>query len=93
MENAGAGLKINLDWDIPGLQTFSRFHRAENRTASVWRVPYSAFDRPPQPGIPWRFNVYRIDHSRRGIELQAWQATGEPNFHVPARFAFLDFMA
>ena len=56
-------------------------------------LPYAAFDRPPAPGTSWRFNVYRIDHSRRGIELMAWQATGEPNFHVPARFAFLDFMA
>jgi len=93
IENAGAGLKINLDWDIPGFRTRTRFYREENRLASVWRIPYAAFDRPPAPGTSWRFNVYRIDHSRRGIELMAWQATGEPNFHVPARFAFLDFMA
>lgn len=82
---------INMDWELPGLKTLTRFNKASHQTASVWEVPYAAFASAPAPGKSWRFNVFRIDHSVRGEELQAWQHTGVRNFHVPARFGWLDF--
>ncbi len=84
-------LKLDMDWDIPGFLTRTRHHREEYRTSSVWRLPYAAFSAKPKSGKSWRMNAFRIDHSRRGTELQAWQATGEKNFHVPDRFGFLQF--
>lgn len=83
--------KINLDmgWYIPGFETFTRFDPKALQTASVWRLPYAAFDRLPKGGDSWRFNVFRIDHSVRGEELQAWQPTGKRNFHVPEKFGAL----
>ena len=85
--------QLNMDWDIPGFITKTRFSRQENQTLSLWKLPYAAFDQKPTPGNAWRFNVFRVDHSRRGEELQAWQMTGARNFHVPERFGWLDFIA
>jgi hypothetical protein len=82
---------LDMDWDLPGFVTVTRHFRKEHRTLSIWRLPYAGFAAPPEPGKPWRFNVFRVDHSRRGEELQAWQPTGARNFHVPERFAWLDF--
>jgi hypothetical protein len=45
----------------------------------------------PAPGVEWRFNAYRVDRSSRGDELQAFSPIGRPDFHVPARFAVLQF--
>lgn len=82
---------LNMDWEIPGLQTRTRFDKASHQTVSVWALPYDAFSQAPVPGKPWRINVFRVDHSVRGEELQAWQHTGERNFHAPERFGWLDF--
>lgn len=83
---------LDMDWDLPGFVTVTRHFRKEHRTLAIWKMPYAAFDNPPKPGQPWRFNVFRVDHSRRGEELQAWQHTGARNFHIPERFAWLDFI-
>ena len=88
----GSGkLKLNMDWDIPGFLTRTCHQKEKNLTSSVWRLPYAAFRTAPRSGTEWRVNLFRIDHSRRGEELQAWQATGEANFHVPERFGQLFF--
>lgn len=83
---------LDMDWDLPGFVTVTRHVRADHETLSIWKMPYGAFAAPPAPGKPWRFNVFRVDHSRRGEELQAWQPIGARNFHVPERFAWLDFV-
>lgn len=82
---------LSMAYDIEGWQTETVFLPAEQAISSVWKIPYSAFSRPPRAGTHWRVNFFRIDHSARGISLQAWQATGEPNFHVPRCFGYLDF--
>ncbi len=82
---------IGLGWDLAGWQTHTRFEPDARRLCSVWRMPLSGMDHTPQPGERWRMNVYRIDHSARGMELSAWSPTGEPNFHVPERFGWVVF--
>lgn len=82
---------LDMGWDIPGFQTHTTFDKQKNQTYSVWKLPYAAFVRPPAPGTSWRVNAFRVDHSPRGEELQAWQPTGQRNFHVPERFGWLDF--
>lgn len=84
---------LNMSWDVEGFQSHSRHDRKTEQMHSIWRLPYSAFTRPPKAGESWRFNAFRIDHSASGMSLQAWQQTGQPNFHVPDRFGFLDFTA
>jgi hypothetical protein len=83
--------RLDMDWDIPCFITKTRYSKRESQTVSLWRIPYGAFSRSPQAGASWRFNAFRIDHSARGVDLQAWQTTGVPNFHIPERFGFLDF--
>ena len=83
---------LNMDWELPGFMTKTHCNEAAHQTISIWKMPYAAFSAEPKPGTPWRFNVFRVDHSRRGEELQAWQHTGARNFHVPERFAWLDFI-
>lgn len=84
---------LDMRWDIPGMRTRTRYNREAHQTVSIWKLPYAAFAKAPAPGGSWRFNAFRIDHSARGEELQAWQHTGARNFHVPERFGWLDFTA
>lgn len=88
----GDGVRtLNMDYDITGWETNTKV--GGNRLASVWALPYSAFDAPPKAGASWRMNAFRIDHhSARGISLMAWQPTMQPTFHVPEVFGFLDFV-
>lgn len=84
--------RLDVGWDAPGWQTRCGFDLADRSMYSIWALPYALFDSPPKPGTSWRFNALRIDHSGQGISLQAWQRTGEPNFHRPERFGYLDFL-
>lgn len=89
----GGRPKLDVDWDIEGWTSQTVYDAQQHRITSLWALPYAAFSRPPKTGESWRMGVFRIDHSRRGQSLQAWQATGQPNFHVPERFGYLDFKA
>lgn len=83
---------LDMDWAVPGFLTRTAYRAQEHTISAVWMLPYAAFQTPPTPGSSWRFNAFRVDHSARGEELQAWQATGARNFHVPSRFGYLDFL-
>lgn len=82
---------LDMDWETPGFSTLTRYRRDALQTASLWVLPYAIFQNPPKAGTAWPVNFFRIDHSVRGEELQAWQPTGEPNFHKPRFFGLLDF--
>ncbi|MHC1785616.1 MAG: carbohydrate-binding family 9-like protein [Christensenellales bacterium] len=84
---------LDVSWDIAGWKSLTTIRQDKQRIVSLWALPYSAFSSEPKPGSSWRFNAFRIDHSSRGVSLQAWQPTGEPNFHVPEHFGYLDFDA
>ena len=90
----GSGIVLDMDRGIPGFTTRAALMRNDLKTASVWRIPYSAFEKKPGPGTRYYFNAFRIDHhSTRGRSLQALSATGKPDFHVPAAFIPLVFTA
>ena len=90
---ADGSRRLNCSWDILGWKTDTKYEKHKNRLTSLWTLPYTAFAFQPSPGKPWRFNAFRIDRSVRGVSLQAWQETGQANFHVPERFGYLDFEA
>ncbi len=83
---------LNMSLDIEGWETRTVRDKVKLTTASVWALPYGAFSSPPENGRSWRINVFRIDHSRRGEALLAWQQTKVNNFHVPECFGYLDFV-
>ncbi|HHU01745.1 MAG: carbohydrate-binding family 9-like protein [Christensenellales bacterium] len=84
--------RLDMSYDIEGWKTRTVFNSKKSHITSVWSIPYSAFISPPKAGSYWRFNIFRIDHSDRGVSYQAWQKTGEINFHVPSAFGYLDFV-
>lgn len=83
---------LMMAYDVPAWVTKTLFDRTQSRISSVWKMPYATFDVPPAPGVSWRVNFFRIDHSAHGEALQAWQGTGAPSFHVPQCFGYLDFV-
>jgi hypothetical protein len=85
--------RLDCSWDVQAWHTDTNYEKQKNRLTSLWALPYTAFAERPAPGKSWRFNAFRIDHSVRGISLQAWQETGEADFHKPDRFGYLDFEA
>lgn len=90
--NDGKGIQLDLGHDIPGFETRTCLMRQDLKTASVWRIPYGIFGKPPFAGGCFYFNAYRIDHhGMRGRSLQALSATGKPDFHVPRAFIPLIF--
>lgn len=58
-------------------------------------IPFSdlwlARNIPPQIGDQWKINIYRIDHGLEKKELQAWNPTMAPSFHVPKKFGTMIF--
>jgi len=83
----------NAKWDLQGWESATTYDAEAKRQTQLWVIPYDGVDFPPVPGGFWRFNAYRIDYQNGVRELQAAFATGAPNFHVPSRFAYLDFEA
>ncbi len=84
--------RLDMNWDTPGFLTTTRYDKKAHQTTSLWVLPYAMFAEKPRVGEAWPFNVFRIDHSVRGEELQAWQATGERRFHRPEFFGLLEFV-
>lgn len=54
------------------------------RLSSVPRIP-------PEPGDRWRFNLYRLDHGRAGVQGQAFSPVMVGDFHHLPRFGWLVF--
>ena len=82
------GLRKDFQWQCEGLQT------AAQRNPAGWcaefSIPFASLGAAPHG--TWRANFYRIDRPQKApVELSAWSPTGEPNFHLPARFGLLEF--
>lgn len=83
--------KLDMGWEIPGFITRTQYDPKALQIVSVWKMPYAGFAGSPEAGTSWRFNAFRVDHSLRGEDLQAWQPTGKRNFHIPKVFGELVF--
>lgn len=78
---------LDVSWDAEAWTSETVYDRKTGRLITVWKLPYEVFESKPKAGESWRMGVFRV----AGEELQAWQMTGKANFHVPARFGYLDF--
>lgn len=84
-------MRSDVTWNLAGFSGRSRVR--PGRWSAVVTIPLA----PLAPtGIPrtWRGNFFRVD---RGVtdEFSAWSPTlaDPPDFHVPARFGFLELPA
>lgn len=104
----GRDLTALTAWTCEGLHAAVRVDGSLNGgpVSRGWTVELAvptrqlAPPRLPAPGVEWRWNAYRVDHSSRRVdgssqapELQAFSPTGRADFHLPARFGVLRFTA
>ncbi|MEO8348835.1 MAG: carbohydrate-binding family 9-like protein [Acidobacteriota bacterium] len=88
---ARATMRVDVSWNLAGFSARARMR--PGRWSAVVAIPLA----PLAPdGIPrkWRANFFRIDRGAAD-EFSAWSPTlaDPPNFHMPARFGYLDLPA
>lgn len=84
--------RLEMNIDMYNFSSKTKFFKEKKLLCSVWSLPYSIFSIEPKKGVSFRINLFRIDMENGKQNLQAWQATGVNNFHVPEKFGFLDFV-
>ncbi|MEI6562407.1 MAG: carbohydrate-binding family 9-like protein [Verrucomicrobiota bacterium] len=78
----------DFQWRCEGLQT--AVQRSPVGWCAEFSIPFASLGAAPSGS--WRANFYRIDRPREtAAEYSAWSPTGQPKFHVPARFGILEF--
>lgn len=93
---------VEHEWDAPGLESAVRVAGTlENRDdvdlgwIAEIAIPFAdlGLAGPPAPGDRWRINLYRIERGEVE-EYTAWSPTFRipADFHVPARFGWLEFV-
>lgn len=83
---------LDMSSQIKGFKTYTKFDKSLQRLVSVWILPYESLKVLPRKGSSYRINFFRVDYQGTECELQAWQSTYVPNFHVPEVFGYLDFV-
>lgn len=90
-EGRREAMQSDVRWNLPGFSGRTRVR--PRRWSAVLTIPLA----PLAPsGVPrkWRANFFRIDRGEPD-EFSAWSPTlaEPPDFHVPARFGFLELPA
>lgn len=81
---------LHTDWDAEDLET--SVEAGNGRRIYTLRIPFINFQTPPEPGVQWRINFFRIDEEPSGRQhFQAWSPTGLINYHVPEKFGWIVF--
>jgi len=86
--------RVDVDWHWnSGMETAAAIDEATQVWRAVMRVPFGAFDGPPEPGDVWRVNLFRIGRVGGARHYLSYAPTGTstPDFHVPACFVPLVF--
>jgi hypothetical protein len=86
-EGRRSTMRVDVSWNCSGFSASVR--RRENRWSALLTIPLA-----PMGGADatlWRANFYRIDRGETD-EYTAWSPTmaDPPDFHVPARFGYLN---
>lgn len=87
-------IDIAIAWDAQGWETKAYYDENNKIIYYVWKLPFAALGySTPRKGDEWRFNAYRIDRGRDGVdEYSAFNKTGKIEFHVPECFGILRFI-
>ncbi|MBP1993616.1 carbohydrate-binding family 9-like protein [Paenibacillus eucommiae] len=82
-------------------RTDHRIETAVRKHSTGWdaeiAIPYSEFrtaqQLPPQEGVQWNINAYRIDRpTGEDMECTAWSPTVINNYHLSSQFGILEFV-
>ncbi|MFQ5739546.1 MAG: carbohydrate-binding family 9-like protein [Acidobacteriota bacterium] len=91
---------IDFHWK-PNLLLKVKVHDDEHIWRAFVKLPFEPLGeatqavRPPEVGEAWRLNIYRATGQEPEREYLAWRPTftSQPDFHVPASFGNLIFLA
>ncbi|MCA1622709.1 MAG: carbohydrate-binding family 9-like protein [Acidobacteria bacterium] len=66
----------------------------ENKVVAAMKIDWRAFGRKPRNGAIWRGNLFRCIGIGKNRGYLAWQPTRTkmPNFHVPEKFGYFEFV-
>ena len=66
----------------------------ENEVQAIMKIGWDAFGKKPALGDVWRGNLFRCIGSGETRGYLAWQPTetAEPDFHVPDKFGYFEFI-
>ncbi|TLS51478.1 hypothetical protein FE782_15320 [Paenibacillus antri] len=85
-------IQVDTSWDAEGLHTAAV--REAGKTTYEISIPFENFEKRPDIGTTWRWNLYRIDADPSGRRhFWAWSPTGAVDFHRSGRFGALVFAA
>jgi hypothetical protein len=87
--------RVDVDWRWnSGMETAAAIDEGARTWRAVMRLPFAAFDGPPETGDTWRVNLFRISRVKGARQYLSYAPTGTstPDFHVPARFVPLEFL-
>ncbi|WP_309121115.1 carbohydrate-binding family 9-like protein [Paenibacillus sp.] len=85
-------IQVDTSWDAEGLHTTAV--REAGKTTYEISIPFDNFEKRPDAGTTWRWNLYRIDADPSGRRhFWAWSPTGAVDFHRSERFGALVFAA
>ena len=93
--DASSIAKADLAWNIAGLKTAVRRHRAGwvVEIAIPWSALAARRNAAPKPGEQWRAALYRVKRLSDGLEQTAWSLPRvERGAHDTDRFGYLLFM-
>ncbi|MCU0238820.1 MAG: carbohydrate-binding family 9-like protein [Pyrinomonadaceae bacterium] len=85
--------KRETDWEFQSnMKVATKIE--ENRIIMVMQIPFSAFGKTPKVGEKWRGNLFRCVGNGENRGYLAWQPTltEKPNFHVPEKFGWFEFV-
>jgi hypothetical protein len=96
----GEWVDLDIDRDHPeaqggigwnsGFTSKTRIDAAKKIWFCEMRIPFnSVANRPPEPGLQMRVNLYRIEGALPNRIHIAWQPTGQPSYHIPEAFGRL----
>jgi hypothetical protein len=81
------------DWNFHSGMTTKTLIEEDKITISIC-IPWSAFGYIPKLGERWLTNLFRCVGGGSNRGYLAWQPTytPQPNFHVPSRFGWMEFI-
>ena len=67
---------------------------SENKICVIMKINWQAFGKKPRDGDVWRGNLFRCVGEGKNRGYLVWQPTrtATPNFHVPEKFGYFEFV-
>ncbi|MBP7460617.1 MAG: carbohydrate-binding family 9-like protein [Candidatus Delongbacteria bacterium] len=83
--------RSDFNW-ISGMEAISQVDPQQQIWIGLFRIPFSAFNRTPDPDLIWNINFYRIGGEPDQQFFMAWAPVHQIAFHQPHKFGRIHFI-